>query len=447
MSPNLFGKEILTPSSVADSLQGELERRGPVLVEGEVASIYRAASGHLYFNLKDETSQLKAVMWRSQVARGGALQAANGLQVLARGVLGVYRARSEYQMVVDSISPKGEGALRRAYERLLARPSEEGLFAPGRKRAPELPPARVALLTSSGSAAANDFLETAVKRSRDLHVSLYHVTVQGAGAAEEMASALADVNRWGLFDLAVLTRGGGSLEDLWAFNEEVLVRAVAASRIPVMAAIGHSTDLSLVEMAADLRAITPTAAAESLWPSDSERLERLSLAKAALIRAAREALRGRREDLASATSRLAAFKSSIMALAQTADSLALRLRLAAKGALERGQARLGWLARALRLQSPALEAERRRARLKELSERLHASARQALALKKAAAGEAAARLALVSPKRVLARGYAIVTGPDGRVVSRASAAAVGQPLRLTLAEGALAAEVTGILDG
>jgi exodeoxyribonuclease VII large subunit len=255
------------------------------------------------------------------------------------------------------------------------------------------------------------------------------------------------VNAWGLFDLAVLTRGGGSLEDLVAFNDEALVRAVAASRIPVLAAIGHSTDLSLVEMAADLKAITPTAAAELLWPLDSDRLAGLERARANLVRAARENLRLRREGLSDLQTRLANIRERILAEAQTVDALTLRLGFAAKALIGRVRDRLEALKRVLGTLSPELELERRRGRLDELYRRLVAAGDQALALKRLAASQAAARLELVSPKRVLERGYAIVTGPGGRILTRASVAAVGQEVRLTLAEGALAAEVTKIFDG
>jgi exodeoxyribonuclease VII large subunit len=264
--PDLFSqREILTPTGLNNRLQAAFDRHiGTVWVSGEIAGASRPSSGHTYFSLKDSHSLVKAVIWRSRLPKAGG-PVGNGLKVLAKGTLTIYPPRGDYQLIVDYIEPQGEGALRLAYEKLLARLSAEGLFKPERRRPLPFWPQKVALLTASGGAARLDFLASAVKRCPSASVSFYPVRVQGAGAAEEIAQALADLNQWGGFDLAVITRGGGSLEDLWAFNEEVLVRAVAASRVPVLAAVGHSTDLSLVELAADSRAITPTAAAEAVF--------------------------------------------------------------------------------------------------------------------------------------------------------------------------------------
>jgi exodeoxyribonuclease VII large subunit len=406
--------------------------------------------------------------------------------------LTVYRARSEYQLVVESLTPQGEGALRAAFDNLKRRLEAEGLFAPERKRPLPASLEKVALLTSPASAAANDFLTTSVKRTKLLSISLFPVPVQGREAAEEIAACLGEVNASGNYDLIVLTRGGGSLEDLWAFNEEILARAVAASRIPVLAAIGHSTDLSLAEMAADLKAITPTAAAETIWPLDSVRLERVERCRAELVKSARLNLKSRAESLASATDRLGRFRVAIMGAAQNLDTLTMRLEAAAGAVAIRGRARLESLERDLKLRSPSLELLRRAQRLAELRGRLKASADRRLAElaselrraaerlgppsrlalsvferrgkllslsaklegaareqvdgKRRAAAEASAKLSLVSPKRILSRGYAMVAGPDGRVMTRAAQAAVGQDVTLTMADGRILASVKRILD-
>jgi exodeoxyribonuclease VII large subunit len=231
-----------------------------------------------------------------------------------------------------------------------------------------------------------------------------------------------------------------------AYNEEILVRAVAASRTPVLAAVGHSTDLSLVEMAADLKAITPTAAAEAIWPLDSERLERLARARAALFKALRERLRELFETLSTARGRLERLRLALMDAAQTLDGLVARLRAAARTRLGQARTRLDSLGRDLRLLSPALELQRRGRRLDELEGRLTGAAKRRLAAGKSDLERAAERLALVSPKRILSRGYALISSPDGRVITRASQAAPGQEIRVILAEGALAAEVTGVFD-
>ena len=493
MSSGLFAQDILTPSAVANLIQKEvLDILGRVKVEGEISSLVKGNSGHYYFNLKDDLAQLKAVIWRSNASRGGALQAENGLKVLATGYLSVYKPRSEYQIIVESLRPQGEGALRLAFEKLKKRLESEGLFSPARKRPLARTPFKVALLSSPGSASATDFLTTSISRTRLLHISLFPVPVQGAGAADEIASALSEVNQGGGYDLIVLTRGGGSLEDMWAFNEEILVRAVASSRTPVLAAIGHSTDISLAAMAADLKAITPTAAAEAIWPLDSDRLERLARCRASLARSKKEILSSRLEKLASLSSGLARFKIALMGAVQTMDSLSMRLESAASLALYQKRGRLEALTRDLLLRSPALELQRRKARLSELEERLKAAclrrlkelssslasaaerlgppsrlereirerrallegaskrlagaAERTLSEKSQALAQAQARLGLVSPKRILSRGYAMVTGPDGRVLTKASQASVGQSVILTMADGRLSASITSILD-
>ncbi|MDR1608639.1 MAG: exodeoxyribonuclease VII large subunit, partial [Deltaproteobacteria bacterium] len=225
----LKSREILTPSSLSQRLQANFDQHfGSIWLSGEIASAAKPASGHVYFNLKDAHSLVRAVIWKSRLARvGGPVD--NGLKILAQGSLTLYAPRGEYQIIVERIEPLGEGALRLAYEKLFARLSAEGLFKPERRRVLPFWPKRVALITATGGAARLDFLSTAVKRCPSAHISFYPTRVQGAGAAEEMAAALADLNQWGGFDLVVMTRGGGSLEDLWAFNEEVLVRAVASS--------------------------------------------------------------------------------------------------------------------------------------------------------------------------------------------------------------------------
>jgi exodeoxyribonuclease VII large subunit len=443
MPPSLFESQILTPSLVAERIADDFARLGQIRVEGEIAGLVRANSGHTYFQLKDERAVLKAVIWRGQLPRSGAASADNGMMVQARGTLSVYPPRGEYQMIVASLAPKGEGALRQAYERLKLALEAEGLFEDGRKRPVPLPPRRVAVVTSPESAAATDFLTTATRITADVSLSVMPVRVQGPGSAAEMAAALEALNNHGGFDLIVVTRGGGSLEDLWAFNEEVLVRAVAASRIPVLAAIGHSTDLSLVEMAADLRAITPTAAAEAVFVSDEARLESLGALRSRLILAARASLAARRAELAAAATRLNRLTLRLMTAAQTLDNLGLRLRLAARARLDQARSRLGEYARILELKSPRAELARRRSELDQLASRLPAAAAGLAAGKRSELARLQTLLAAVSPLKILERGYAVATDEAGRILRSASEAPPGSRVGLRLAQGRLEAVVTG----
>ncbi|MDR1656790.1 MAG: exodeoxyribonuclease VII large subunit [Deltaproteobacteria bacterium] len=443
MSQNLFQPQILTPTLVARRIQTELDQMGQIQVEGEITGLTRASSGHVYFQIKDKDANLKAVVWRGQANRSNISVAKNGLMVVASGNLVVYQPRSEYQMVVLSIKPQGDGALRLAFEKLKNKLQTEGLFDIDRKRQVSLPPHRVAVLTSEDSAACQDFFTTAVKRFKSVNLSLYPVRVQGKGAAEEMAEALADLNNWGGFDLVVITRGGGSLEDLWAFNEEVLIRAVSSSRLPVLAAIGHSTDLSLTEMAADLKAITPTGAAEMLFPDDSIRLRLLDDTIRNLKRAAQSQLSAIEASLKDLRRRLVQSSASITSPAQTVDELEQRLKRASSVSLGTACSRLREAIRILELKSPHQEIKRRHQEHSRLSTALLTSTKRLLDSKQANANNLTARLGSVSPLKVLERGYAVVTGPDDRVVRRASVLSPGDAITVRLSHGSLTAAVTG----
>ncbi|MDR1165413.1 MAG: exodeoxyribonuclease VII large subunit [Deltaproteobacteria bacterium] len=378
---SLFSEKsvIYTPTKVAQLAQSCFDERfGAIRVEGEISGASRSPLGHVYFQLKDQKSNLKAVIWRSNAAKFDSL-IRNGLTVLAHGALAVYGPRSEYQLIVRRVEPRGEGALRLAYERLRARLHAEGLFSEFRKRPLPSWPRRVALITSPKGAAVEDFLKTALGRFPQAGVSLYPTRTQGEGAAAEMVAAIEAINGWGGFDLIVLTRGGGSLEDLWAYNEEALVRAVAASRVPVLAAIGHSTDLSLTEMAADHKAITPTAAAEKVFPNAREILAGLTLSRERLERAITQRLRREGDKLANLRAALPALlERRLLAAGAQWDQLlealgrSVRLFLAQKRhALDHAAARLALL-------SPRAQLARQRLAREALAERLERAFRERL---------------------------------------------------------------------
>ena len=261
-SPTAPDRQVLSVTDLVtrarETLEGMFSR---VWVQGEVSNFKKHSSGHCYFTLKDATGQLRCAMFK-MANRGLKFKMEDGLQVVASGRLSVYTARGDFQLIAETLEPAGLGALQLAFEQLKARLSAEGLFDAARKRPlPEFPQ-RIAVVTSATGAAIADILNVTGRRSPLADISLYPVRVQGAGAAGEIAHALARLNEIGGWDVIICGRGGGSLEDLWAFNEEAVARAIAASRIPVISCVGHETDFTIADLVADLRAPTPSAAAQ-----------------------------------------------------------------------------------------------------------------------------------------------------------------------------------------
>ena len=460
-------REVFTPATLGVRIQAAFDLDfGQIWVEGEIAELGLAASGHAYFVLKDSAARLKAVMWKSRRAYAGAALA-EGLAVLARGRLNLYAPRGDFQLVVDYLEPQGEGALRLAFEKLKKALAAEGLFAEERKRPLPYWPARVALVTSSAGAAAQDFLKTALARRPGAAISLFPVRVQGPGAALEIAQAVSDLNAWGGFDLIVLTRGGGSLADLWAFNEEPVIRALAASRAVTLAAIGHSTDLTLAEMAADARAITPTAAAEAIFRDQAALLAHLSEAEARLGRALTLLLDQRRERLESLGTALkrqmmenqarlrerltgldrvlARFEDRLGFESLRLDQLTARLIRGGTLALDSSRARLSAARQTLRLSGPAAWLAAARKDLAGLKDRQRRAWAARLDEARARLALLSARLGDLSPQAVLKRGYALVTRPgQAAPVTTGRALRPGETVRVRLAEGGFISRVEEI---
>ncbi|TAJ98466.1 MAG: exodeoxyribonuclease VII large subunit, partial [Candidatus Manganitrophaceae bacterium] len=288
-------RKILTVQQLTAQIRTEIERRfSDLWVAGEVANLKIPSSGHVYFTLKDAASQIKAIIFRSH-GRFLRFTPKEGQSVLIRGHLTVYEAKGEYQLIVDYIEPRGAGALQGAFEALKEKLRAEGLFDPGRKK--EIPPfpQRIALITSSTGAVLRDLMKVFTRTDLPFSILIYPVAVQGDGAADEIARALDALNHRSRpaaadrIDLLILARGGGSLEDLWAFNEEIVARAIARSEIPVISAVGHETDTTIADFVADLRAPTPSIAAEIVVRNVGERLDRFHSLNATLV----ETIRGR----------------------------------------------------------------------------------------------------------------------------------------------------------
>jgi exodeoxyribonuclease VII large subunit len=437
-------RQIFTVGQLNAAIRSLLDREfQDIWVAGEISGTKLAASGHYYFTLKEDSSQLRCVCFR-MTARFLRFKPQDGVAVLARGRIDVYEARGEYQLLVEALEPQGYGALQLAFEQLKKKLSEEGLFDAGRKRPLPKLPGRIGIVTSPRGAVIRDMLQILARRFPGLHIRVYPALVQGDGAVEEVTRAIDyfSGSRWS--DVVIVARGGGSIEDLWAFNEEAVARAIARCKVPVISAIGHETDFTIADFVADLRAPTPSAAAELVICTKEQLFERVDAARRKLEHALRYRLAdaGRRLHQQGIGRASSVVQRMIGRSMQRVDDLVYRLRDLMRVKLDRQRRarreldeRLRKLDLRLRLAAwwrrldPAaaalgkrihLELERRQARLDSLS----------------------AQLTQLSPLRILERGYAIVQDEAGRVVKDAAAAPPGVEVGVRLATGRLRARVT-----
>lgn len=442
-----FGPErkIWTVSELLASLKRVLEREYfDAWIQGEISNFHQAASRHCYFTLKDGQSQMRAAMFAGQ-ARYLRFQLRDGLQVLVRGRLSVYEARGELQCYVEHVEPLGQGGLQLAFEQLKEKLGAEGLFDPRRKRPLPMLPRRVGLITSARGAAVADMVRILKRRYPNLDILLYPVAVQGAAAVGEICVALHYFthNLPCPVDVVIVGRGGGSLEDLWAFNEEPVARALAQVAVPTISAVGHETDFTIADFVADVRAATPSAAAELVIRPKAEFLAQQQALQRHLERAARYRLLQAQRRLAELSRHrgLYAMRQRLTQRAQAADDLNRRLELAQRQGLRLRLRRLEAAAARLRHANP-------RAQLVAVGARM-AAQRTALAGAFAAGARrrrerlerAAALLAERSPLRILQRGYALAYDAEGRLATTPQQFAPGDALRLRLAGGWLDAEV------
>ena len=430
---------VLTPSQLNTLARNLLEDAFPVvLVEGELGNLSRPASGHLYFTLKDARAQVRCALFKpkSQWLR---FQPRDGLRVLARGRLTLYEARGDYQLILDSLEEAGEGALRRAFDELKARLQAEGLFDEGRKRPLPAYARRIGIITSPSGAAVRDVLSVLARRFPLVEADVLPVPVQGDGAAAQVRAMLERAGASGRYDVLVLARGGGSLEDLWAFNDEALARAIAASPVPVVSAIGHETDFTLADFAADLRAPTPSVAAELLVPSAIDVATRVRGLHQRLGVLQLQGMRERmqRTDRAALRLQVVAPQARLHALGERQQQALRRLHAAWQAREAAAQARLRHAGAVLRATRP----ERRLAQLRERLDRLAPRAQAAVARRLQADAlrlrGLARSLEAVSPLATVARGYAILRHGDGRVVRGTGDVAAGDRLSARVADGEL----------
>ena len=440
------GRRILTVSELTHAVKDTLEGRfGGLWVEGEISNLRVHTSGHVYFTLKDEEAQVRAVLFRSRMRRVR-FEPADGLHVLAFGRLDVYAVRGEYQLVCEVLEPKGLGALQLAFEQLKARLAAEGLFDAGRKRPLPVLPRRVGLVTSPTGAAVRDFLRVVTRRFAGLQVLVCPVRVQGDTAAGEIAQAIGTLNRRGDLDVIVVARGGGSLEDLWAFNQEAVARAIAASKIPVISAVGHETDVTIADFVADLRAPTPSAAAELVVREKAELVRQLATLGTRLRRAMGQRT-GRVADRLADIRRRRVLTDPGRPLrdwARRVDDLGARLGRAVTRHATRSRERLDRAARSLRPALLRAPVRHRRQLAANLGGRLERALRGETARRRRAVEALAARLDSLSPLACLARGYAIALLPAGEVVTRAEQVRVGERLAVRLRAGSLGCRVEDV---
>ncbi len=417
---------------------------GSVWVRGEVRNLRIPSSGHAYFTLGDPAAQLRAICFRSTL-RLQTVDLRDGMEVLAWGRVGVYEPRGDLQLVVDLLEPlTGQGALLREFEARKRRLAAEGWFSADRKRPiPSLPRA-VGVVTSPTGAALRDVLQVLGRRAPGIRVVVSPASVQGDGAARELREALEGVAALPGVDVALLVRGGGSLEDLWPFNDEDLVRAVARSPVPVITGVGHETDVTLVDLAADLRAPTPSAAAELAageWGRWTEALRRLEVR---LSQAVGRRVRELRARLGAADPVRRSPRLLVDRLRLKVDGLADRAGAAVDRRLGEARQGLSGLELRARAEDPRARLGRWHERVSQLSMRLHRGMVEGVDRRRRDVTALAGRADALGPYRVLGRGYALVRDEVGRVVRDAGACRPGQPLAVTLARGGLDVEVTGV---
>jgi exodeoxyribonuclease VII large subunit len=410
-----------------------------IWLEGELSNLARPSSGHLYFTLKDSKAQIRAAMFRSrnQLLR---FKPEEGMQVLVRAKVSLYEPRGDYQLIADSMQEAGDGVLQRAFDALKLKLDQEGLFAAGVKQPlPDLP-GRIGVITSPTGAAIRDVLSVLKRRFPAIPVLIYPVQVQRNDAGKEIAAMIATASRRKDCDVLILTRGGGSMEDLWAFNEEIVARALHACRIPVVSAIGHEVDFTIADFVADQRAPTPSAAAELVTPDQAEWLAQLTALQRRSSRHLQQQLGDARQRLNWLRQRLQMRHPGqyLRQQAQRLDELEQRSRLLINSTINNLRSSLHASVASLKQAAPAQRIDRSALALQALSQRLHTAINSVLQIRQQQLAVACRSLDTTSPLATLERGYAIVTRQrDGRVLQQAASIKPGEQVTARLAQGRL----------
>jgi exodeoxyribonuclease VII large subunit len=435
---------VCTVGELAMRIKAQLEDQFPaVWVEGEISNLRTPSSGHAYFTLKDDTAQLRCVLFRGR-GRRVAFQPEDGMQVLAFGGLDVYLARGEYQLVVELLEPKGVGALQLAFEQLKRRLEAEGLFDSARKRPLPPFPRTIGIVTSPTGAAIRDMLHVIDRRFADLRILITPVRVQGEEAPGEIVAALRDLQAVEDLDVIIVGRGGGSIEDLWAFNDERVARAIAGCRVPVISGVGHETDFTIADFVADLRAPTPSAAAEVVVQ------EKLQVARAlvSLYEALKQAMASRLErdrervEVLGKRRVLTDAARALRDLYRRVDELTSRLTRAMRGSERQATHRLSLARNALRSLNPVARIANGTVLLAQLRGRLASAAVHSVKVSQHRFDAAVGRLDSLSPLAVLGRGYSLTRLlPSGVIVRDAAQTRPGDAIEILLHQGAVEARV------
>jgi exodeoxyribonuclease VII large subunit len=463
-------RKIYPVGELVAAARTQLERAfTDVYVEGEISNYRPAGSGHLYFTLKDGSAQLRVVMWRTQ-ARLLRFKPDNGLQVIARGRVTVYDERGDLQFQAEHLEPKGAGALQIAFEQLKTKLAAEGLFDPGRKKPVPALPRRIGVVTSPRGAAIQDMLNILRRRHESVNVLIYPAQVQGDAAASEVSAGVRHFNRHGKVDVIVIARGGGSFEDLFAFNDEALARVIAASKISVISAVGHETDFTICDFVADLRAPTPSAAAELVIRSKQELADKLSALRKRIAQAINYKLLRAYNHLSQLAQHavFARMQDSIGRRQQRIDDLSFRAAQAQSRILKNLGRRLDGYetqlrhhdlrvhAGAMRRQLDSRNAELssavsrllvgQRTKLERLTVALSRAGETVLLRRRSRWERLRSNLQALSPKAILARGYALVFDAEGRLVKQASQLRTGDMVRTQLGRGEFTAEIDQVKE-
>lgn len=439
-------REVVTVSELTTRIRGVLEStQGEVLVEGEIANSRLWKTGHLYFTLRDEHAQLKAVMFRSAV-RYLRFTPEDGLRVIARGRVTVYEPKGEYQIVCEQLQPQGVGALQVAFDQLKRTLEADGLFEATRKRPLPLLPRQIGVVTSLHGAALQDILKVLARRHPTAHVVIRPVRVQGEGAAGQIARGIDQLSRQEGVDVIIVGRGGGSLEDLWAFNEEPVARAIATATVPVISAVGHEIDMTISDLVADIRAATPSAAAEIVVAGRDELLGRVDQLSDRLRATLRDTVRRLLTSVLELDRRpgVAGWPARLAIRGRHAAELTHALTQATRSTLVTRERRLRSAQLKLEAHEPGRRLEASRTRLVVAGERLGAAIVHRRQRLEGRLGDLTGRLEALSPLGVLARGYAVCWNANRTAIVRdASAVSVGDDVAITLRQGQLTCTVTG----
>ena len=429
-------KRILTVSQLTNLVTGVLEENfDHVWVEGEVSNLATPTSGHIYFTLKDNNSQIRAVMFKAS-ARNLKFQLTDGMNLIVRGRVSVFAQRGEYQLVLEYMEPKGIGALQLAFVQLKDRLNREGLFSESKKTPIPRLPQRVGIVTSPTGAAIHDILNVLERRFSNIHVLLNPVRVQGEGAAEEIASAIRDFNIYGNVDVVIVGRGGGSIEDLWAFNEEAVARAIYESKIPIISAVGHEVDITISDLVADLRAPTPSAAAEMVIASKSELSEILSAQVYRLNRAMAAKMKETRGELLLLLSGLRDPSNLLVALAQRFDYMQERLASSIKKILDNNERQTETFSVRLCEKNPQILLKLFKEQLYSLYERQERAILNRMERLTESVARRATALEKLSPLATLGRGYSMAfRSADGKLIKDSAQISIGDSIDLCFSRG------------